>query len=144
MGAEGTPGRIALRAVAGIALAALTFWLVRPGGPFRGPEPLSTSLVFSSVEGGRFVYRLLEPPTGQARLVATLQSVYDVHKPSAGGGSVSVVLLRRSADVTPFVTGGWPSSGRDILAVAVAGPEGREAVVRPAEDAPLRPARLRW
>jgi hypothetical protein len=109
----------------------------------RGAAPLTAGLVYSSVEDGRFVYRLLEPPAGRARMVATLQAIYDAHKGAVGNGPMSVVLLRRVADVAPSITGTGPP-GQDILAMAVSGPEGHEAVVRGGEDAPLQPARLRW
>ena len=141
---EWSLARVALLAAGAAVVAALAVWLVRPGGPFGGAAPLPAGPVYSSVADGHYVYRLQAPWGGRERLQATLQALYDAHKGTAADGPLSVVLLRRSAAAAPFIAGDGAATGQDVLAMAVVDPEGREAVLRPQEDAPLRPVGMRW
>jgi hypothetical protein len=136
--------RVALLAAGAAVAATLAVWLVRPGGPLGGAAPLPAGLVYSSAADGHHVYRLQAPWGGRDRLRATLQTIYDAHRRASDGRPLSVVLLRRSADATPFITGDGAAIGQDVLAMAVVDPEGREAILRPQEDAPLRPVTIRW
>ncbi len=127
-------------------LALLALWATSPGGPLGPPEPLSTSPALVSQADGRFVYRLLEPPAGKARTVATLQALYDAHKDAAAGRPVTLLLLRRAAPISPYIMGTGNSGSQDVLGSVIVGPEPerREAAVRPSPTAPLQPVDLRW
>lgn len=131
--------------VAIVALLALAaFWVTRPGGLVGGAEPLNAAAAYASGAEGRYVHRLLEPAGSRARLVATLQAIYDARKGAAADGALSIVLLRRTAAVTPFVTGAGQTAAEDVLGrVAVTGDQ-REAAVRPREGDPLQPVALDW
>jgi hypothetical protein len=72
-----------------------------------------------------------------------------VHEAALGARALTIVVLRwaaDAADATPYITGtpAREAPGQDVVAMAVSGPEGEEAVLRPRVDAPLRPTTLDW
>jgi hypothetical protein len=88
-----------------VVLTIAAIWVTRPGSALGGAAPLEASLRYSDETAARYVYVLQEPPAAQARMQATLQSIYDAHKAAAAGKDMTIVLLRRAADASPFITG---------------------------------------
>jgi hypothetical protein len=142
--AEWSPWQLAALVALVALLALAAFWVTRPGGLIGGAEPLAASAAYASAADGRYVYRLLEPVGSRARILATLQAIYDAHKGTAADRSMSIVLLRRAAPVAPFVTGTSQTAGEDVLARVTVTADQREAAVRPGDGTPLQPAALDW
>jgi hypothetical protein len=127
-----------------VVLAVGAFWLTWPGNPLGGAAPLEVTTAFADGANDRYVYRLVEPPAGRARMQATLQATYDAHKEGGGEGLVTLLLLRRTADVQPFITGTGNPDHEDVVG-RVSLREGRlEAAVRPGGTGAFVPVELRW
>jgi hypothetical protein len=127
-----------------VLLAVAAIWVTRPGQLLGGAESLNAGRLYTDDASGRYVYQLLEPPAGPARMQATLQSIYDAHKAAAPDGGLTIILIGRAASETPYITGTAQDSSNEVLGRVVVGPDSREAAARRTPEAPLEPVSLDW
>ncbi len=142
--AEWTAWRLVLLGGCLVLLAGGAFWLTRPGNPLGGAAPLHVTATFADGANDRYVYRLVEPPADRARLQATLQVAYDARKAGAGEGPLTLLLLRRTADVQPYIVGTGSPDDEDVVGRVSIREGQRAAAVRPGGTGAFVPIELRW
>lgn len=142
--AEWTTWQLILLGGSLVVLVVGAFWLTRPGNLLGGAAPLAVTTSFADGANDRYVYRLVEPPADRSRLQATLQAAYDARKAGAGEGLMTLLLLRRSADVQPYISGTGSPDHEDVVGRVSIREGQREAAVRPGGTGVFVPVELQW